>query len=76
MKQTKYMSQKYPKHETEKYKNPQVSDNKKQLFFWSCGEGRQYNLKLINTASFKMYMLSVTRAYANIYDSTGLYCNS
>lgn len=38
------------------YKNPQVSDNEKRLFFWSCGEGRQYNLKLINTASFKMYM--------------------
>lgn len=38
------------------YKNPQVSDNEKRLFFWSYGEGRQYNLKLINTASFKMYM--------------------
>lgn len=55
MKQTKYTSQKYPKHEAENIKT-HVSDNGKRLFFWSCGKGRQYNLQLINIVSFKMSM--------------------
>lgn len=55
MKQTKRMSQKYPKHETENKKIYRSQVMKKGYSFGAL-ERRQYNLKLINTASFKMYM--------------------
>lgn len=55
MKQKKFMSQKYPKHKTESKKIYRSQIMKKGYSFGPL-EGRQYNLKLINTASFKMHM--------------------